>query len=112
MLNCLHASIIKDENDEAYFSYTIYACCIACEFPNYHQCVLEGKPDWLCASEAYDCVFSCRDEASVLEAVHKAGDGDRKRRLPDINVNEVCKIMGKVIYHRANIMDQDNYRLL
>lgn len=66
-----------------------------------------GKADWQCASEGYDCVFSCRDEASVLEAVYKAGDGSRKRRLPNISVNEVCKIMGKSINHDGSeLMDQ------
>ncbi|XP_028394104.1 uncharacterized protein LOC114518326 [Dendronephthya gigantea] len=82
-LSCIHASIIKDEDDVSQFSYQIYQCCGECQFPTFSLCTLGGYSNWLCGSEAYDCVFSCRDEDSVLEAVVSAGamGWSRKREV-------------------------------
>ena len=52
-------------------------------------------PFWECASDAYDCVYNCRNEASVLDAVYKASDlglGARKRQLVPKVVNKVCTL--------------------
>lgn len=88
--SCLHAAIIKDENDDSMFSYNIYQCCNKCEFPDFSLCALADYPNWLCGSEAYDCVFSCRDEDSVLEAVVSAGSlGVTRKRELNITDTEV-----------------------
>lgn len=82
-LSCLHASIIKDDNNASQFSYQIYECCNKCEFPTFSLCTLGGYANWQCGSEAYDCVYSCRDEDTVLEAVVTASamGWSRKREL-------------------------------
>ena len=72
------------------YSYLIYECCAKCEFPDFSLCALAGYPDWQCGSEAYDCVFSCRDEDSVLEAVVEAsGLGLNRKRELNITDSEV-----------------------
>ena len=69
------------------FSYQIYQCCTQCEFPSFSLCALADYPDWLCGSEAYDCVFGCRDEDSVLEAVVEASTLGMSRKR-ELNVTE------------------------
>jgi hypothetical protein len=70
------------------FSYQIYTCCSKCQFPDFSLCELADYPGWLCGSEAYDCVFSCRDEDSVLEAVVEAGSLGITRRKRDLNITD------------------------
>jgi hypothetical protein len=94
-VNCFLASFIKDENNEIVLSLTIGGCCDKCMFPDYTRCVKNRLPFWECASDAYDCVYNCRNEASVLDAVYKASDlglGARKRQLVTKVVNKVCTL--------------------
>ena len=101
--SCLHASIIKDENDDSMFSYNIYQCCGSCEFPAFSLCALADYPNWLCGSEAYDCVFSCRDEDSVLEAVISAGSlGTTRKRELNITDAEVRR-SNKLAFTRTRV---------
>lgn len=79
-MNCAHASIIKDENSRSYFSSQIYACCKICESPTFATCENNANPDWQCGSEAYGCVFGCRDEDSVLEVVVGASKNGLRRK--------------------------------
>ncbi|CAB4037188.1 Hypothetical predicted protein [Paramuricea clavata] len=91
--SCLHAAVIKDENDDSLFSYQIYQCCAKCEFPNFSLCTLADYPNWQCGSEAYDCVFGCRDEDSVLEAVISASSlGMSRKRELNITDTQVTKV--------------------
>ena len=91
--SCLHAALIKDENNDSMFSIQIYECCGKCEFPAFSLCGLAGYPDWLCGSEAYDCVFGCRDEDSVLEAVVEASDlGLNRKRELNITDTEITRV--------------------
>ncbi|XP_028394224.1 uncharacterized protein LOC114518432 [Dendronephthya gigantea] len=103
-LSCLHASIIKDENGESFFSFNVYSCCALCDFPKFSLCTLAGLPDWLCGSEAYECVFSCRDEESALEAMYKSSDsGSRgKRTLEGISENEVRQMKLRLRHLRTD----------
>ena len=91
--NCLHAAVIKDENNASLFSIQIYECCGKCKFPSFSLCALADYPDWLCGSEACDCVFGCRDEDSVLEAVVEAsGLGLSRKRELNITGTEVTRV--------------------
>ena len=59
-INCLHAGIVEFE-DGVQFYGPLYDCCYACHFPDYLACILDGNPDWLCASRAYKCMCDCRE---------------------------------------------------
>ena len=58
------------------------------------MCTLADSPNWMCGSKAYDCVFGCRDEDSVLEAVIEASslNLDRKREVEVTDTEVGCCI--------------------
>ena len=101
--------MIKDENDQFVFSNQIFECCNKCEWPDFSLCSVADNPYWQCGSEAYECVFGCRDEDSVLEAVVSVSSMGliRKKRDADIEYtdfnitnSEVRSCMRHVMFDR------------
>ena len=92
-MNCFLASFIKDENNEIVLSLTIGGCCDKCMFPDYTRCVKNRTPYWECASDAYDCVYNCRNEASVVDAVLRGSElgllGRKRHLIPN---SKVCTL--------------------
>ena len=67
-IDCLHVGIVEFDDGPQFFE-PLYDCCTECHYPGYLGCILEGNPDWLCASRAYKCICDCRETHLSRESV-------------------------------------------